>query len=79
MSPTASITIPLSQEEKEKLSRLALRYGFSLPEFSQRILKELASEFPQDSFENYKNPKTLQSSFARALRDYHAGRVRAKL
>lgn len=76
---TTTLNIPISKQEKERLSRLALSYGFSLPEFSQRILKEISSEIGKESFGNYKNPKSLKISFARALNDYRAGRTRAKL
>ena len=75
----STITIKLPKLERERLSRLALRYGFTLPEFSRRILEELASEFPEDSFENYRNPQALKRSFHRALRDWRAGRVYTRL
>lgn len=76
---TTTLNISISKQEKERLSRLALRYGFSLPEFSQRILKEVASDIGGESFENYKNSKSLKMSFERALSDYRAGRTRAKI
>lgn len=67
--------IKLSKHEKERLSRLALRYGFSLPDFSRKILEEVSSAIPGESFHEYENPKALRASFSRALRDYRAGRV----
>lgn len=76
---SSTITIKLPRQEQERLSRLALRYGLSLPEFSRRVLEELAAEFPEDSFANYQNPKALKASFLRALRDWRAGRVSARL
>lgn len=75
----STITIKLPKQEQERLGRLALRYGFSLPEFSRRILEELAAEFPEDSFENYRNPKALRASFQRALRDWRSGRTNVRL
>lgn len=73
------ITITLPKKDKERLSRLALRYGMSLPEFSRRVLEELTSEIPEESFEDYENPKELRASFARALRDWKKGRVNSRL
>lgn len=32
-----------------------------------------------DSFEFYKNPKTLKASFKRALKDWQTGRVQTRL
>ena len=73
------ISIPLPRNEKERLSRLALRYGLSLPELSRRVLEQLAAEIPEESFGDYENPKGLRASFNRALRDWQAGRVRTRL
>lgn len=73
------VTIPLSKKEHERLARLALRYGLSLPKFSRLILQELASEIPEESLEEYEHPERVRASFTRALRDYRAGRVHAKL
>lgn len=75
----STVTVNLSKREKERLSRLALRYGLSLPEFSRRILEEIASEIPKESFQDYKRPRALKASLKRALRDWQAGRVTAKL
>jgi hypothetical protein len=77
MATPISITLP--RDDKERLSRLALRYGLSLPEFSRRILQEVASEIPSESFDDYEHPTRLRASFKRALRDWKAGRVRTSL
>jgi hypothetical protein len=74
-----TLTIPLPKKEKDRLSRLALRYGLSLPEFSRRILKEITSNIPEESFEDYDNPKELKESFKQAFRDFRAGRVYDRL
>mgnify|MGYP001564734249 FL=1 len=74
-----SISIELPRGEKERLSRLALRYGLSLSEFSRRILQEIASEIPEESFNDYEHPARLRVSFKRALRDWKAGRIRTRL
>jgi hypothetical protein len=41
---SSQLSIPITRQEKERLSRLALRYGLSLPEFSRHILRELATK-----------------------------------
>lgn len=74
----ATLTILLPKKEKERLDRLALRYGLSLEEFSRRIFEEITSDIPEESFEDYDNPEGLKSSLQRALRDYRAGRVYSK-
>ncbi|MBI2452706.1 MAG: ribbon-helix-helix protein, CopG family [Parcubacteria group bacterium] len=74
-----TITVTLPKKEKERLERLALRYGLSLTEFSRRLLEEISSQIPEESFRDYKNPKELRASFERAIRDWRAGRVRTKL
>lgn len=73
------LTISFSKKERERLGRLALRYGLSLPEFSRRILTELNSEIAEESFDDYENPKELRASFGRALRDWRTGRVHTAL
>ena len=78
-SMATSISIVLPRDEKERLSRLALRYGLSLPEFSRRILQEVASEIPAESFDDYEHPARLRASFKRALRDWKAERTRTRL
>lgn len=79
MITKTKITISLPQKEKSRLSNLALRYGFSLPEFAGRILKEISSDIPEESWNEYKNPKTLKASIACALSDYKQGRFHTKL
>ncbi len=75
----SSLMIKLPQKERNRLARLALHYGSSLSEFSRRILKAVASDIPEESFADYKNPEELQSSFARALKDWRAGRISTRL
>ena len=75
----ASITINLDKPQKERLSRLALRYGLSLPEFSRQVLLELNGVFPSESLADYNEPQALKKSLQRALRDWQAGRNRPKL
>ncbi|TSC74828.1 MAG: hypothetical protein G01um101430_747 [Parcubacteria group bacterium Gr01-1014_30] len=74
-----TLNVPLSKKEQERLSRLALSYGFSLPEFSRRILSELLSKIPEESLDDYENPQELKASFQRALRDWRSGKVHTKL
>lgn len=74
-----TVIIKLPKKEKERLLRMALRYGFSLPEFSRRILGELIATFPEESFADYRQPKALRASLKRALRDWRHGRVRTRV
>ena len=76
---TTTLNIQLSKKEQERLSRLAFRYGFSLPEFSKRVLTELLSEIPEESFNDYTNPEELRASFKRALKDWQSGKVHTRL
>lgn len=74
-----TITINISKKEKERLEHLALRYGLSLPELSRKVLGELSSKIPEESFEDYEHPRRLKESYERALRDWQTGRVSEKL
>lgn len=74
-----TVTIKLPKREKERLVRIALRYGFSLPEFSRHILGELTATFPEESFADYAKPRALKASLERALRDWRHGRVRTRV
>lgn len=74
-----SLTVTLPKKKRNELERLAVRYGLSLPEFFRRVLKELASEFPKESFTEYENPRALKRSLGRALRDWAGGRTRSRL
>lgn len=73
------LTIPLPKKNQQKLSRLALRYGLSLPELTVKILEEVSDEIPGEFLDDYDNPEQLKASFNRALADYRAGRVSSKL
>lgn len=68
-----TITIPLPKQEKNRLSRLAIQYGFSLREFLSKILQKISSEIPEESINEYSNPKNLQQSFIKAIKDYKTG------
>jgi len=73
------LTIKLDEAETARLSRLALRYGLSLPEFTRKVLTELEEAFPHESFEDYEDAEELKESFARALSDWRSGRVQSRL
>ena len=75
----STLSVPLPQKEKERLSRLAMQYGLSLAEFSRHILTQIASDIPEESFDDYENPEELRASYRRAVRDWRAGRTRTKL
>jgi len=74
-----SITISLPKHEKDRLERLALRYGLSLPELSQRVLEAVSSDIPEESLREYMRPRELASSLKQALQDWQRGRVHAQL
>ena len=73
------ITITLNNKEKDRLSRLALRYGLSLQEFGRKILLQLQESFPQESFEDYQNPKALKASLTWALVDWKNANIQSHL
>jgi hypothetical protein len=74
-----NLTVKLNQSEMKRLSRLALRYGLSLPEFTRKVLVELEEAFPHESFEDYDDPEGLKASFDRALSDWRSGRTQTRL
>jgi len=65
-----TITIKVKKSEKEKLSRLAMRYGLSLPELAKRVLEGVREEFELESISGYKNPKEVLKDIDEALSDY---------
>ena len=74
-----NLIIKLNQKETKRLSRLALRYGLSLPEFTRKVLIELEEAFPHESFEDYDDAEGLKASLDRALADWRSGRVQSRL
>ncbi len=74
-----NLTIKLNQTEMKRLSRLALRYGLSLPEFARKVLAELDEGFPQESFKDYEDAEGLKASFERAVGDWRSGRITTRL
>jgi len=74
-----TLTIKLNQTEMKRLSRLALRYGLSLPEFTRKVMVELEEAFPKESFGDYEDGQGLKESFQRALGDWRSGRVQTRL
>ncbi|MDP1688934.1 MAG: hypothetical protein Q8L47_02280 [bacterium] len=73
------VTVNIPKIEKERLSKIALRYGLSLPELARRVLEEISSEIPNESFGEYKNSKQLRSSFNKALKDWESNHTTYKL
>jgi len=74
-----TINIKIKESEKEKLSRIALRYGLSLSELARRVLEEVREEFELESINDYKNPKEVLKDIDRALLDYKKGIFETKL
>ena len=70
-----SITIALPKQEKNRLARIAARYGLSLSQLSRFVLEELSEAVPMESLYEYENPIALKQSIRRGLRDCKAGRV----
>ena len=79
MNAPSALRVPLSRRTHDRLHRVALRYGLSLPELSHRILDAVASEIPEEHIEGYERPRALRTSLRRALRDLHAGRISTTL
>lgn len=75
----STVIVKLPKQEKDRLEQLALRYGLSLPELSRRVLTEISSEIPEESFEEYERPRALAASLKRALKDWQRGHIHAQL
>jgi hypothetical protein len=76
---SSTVTVKLPKKEAERLTKIALNYGLSLPEFSRYVLENISTGIPEESFNNYKNPKKMRESFSRALKDYETGKVHTRL
>ncbi len=70
-----SITVTLPKKERQRLDGLAVAYGLSLEELSSQVLKMVAGDIPEENIEDYSDPKALNLSLGRALRDFQAGKV----
>lgn len=75
----SKLTIPLPKKDEERLSRLAIRYGLSLPMLAARILVGVTQEIPFESLDEYDNPQGIKRSLARALKDWKSGKVTDQL
>lgn len=73
------LSITLDKKDKDRLERLALRYGLALPALARRVLENLESELPVESFDDYDHPSELRASFNKALRDFKLGRTSTRL
>lgn len=74
-----NITVTFNKQEKDRLSRLALSYGLSLPDFTRKVLTKFNETFPTESFKDYENPKAVERSFNRALSNLKAGRIKTSI
>lgn len=74
-----TITIKVTKSEREKLSRIALRYGLSLQELAKKALEEVSEEFGIESLSDYKNPAGVKRTFQKALKEYSRGEFLTKL
>lgn len=76
---TRPLSILLPKRERDRLGRLAVRYGCSLPEFASRVLREFNDALPAEAIKDYENPRELRESLKRAVRDWKRGRTRDRL
>lgn len=74
-----TILITLPKKEKDRLSQLAVHYGFSVQELSSRLLREISDALPEESLDQYRNPRKLHASVRRAVDDWRSGRVNNEL
>ncbi|HAZ28265.1 MAG TPA: hypothetical protein DCY48_00625 [Candidatus Magasanikbacteria bacterium] len=73
------IIISLSKQEHAELKNIALSFGFSLSEFSSRLLQQFLRELPKESLNDFEHPKALTRSLKRALQEYKHGKLAPKL
>lgn len=74
-----TITIKVTKLEREKLNRIALRYGLSLQELAKKVLEEVREEIEVESLNDYKNPTGVKRAFQKALKEYGRGEFLTKL
>ncbi|MEK7663940.1 MAG: hypothetical protein AAB340_00620 [Patescibacteria group bacterium] len=74
-----TINVKLKKSEKERLNKIAMRYGLSLPELARRILNEVREEFELESLEDYENSTELKKDVEKAVRDYKKGKFLTNL
>jgi hypothetical protein len=74
-----NLTINLNKQEEQRLSRLALSYGLSLPELFHKILNELENSIPTENLEDYDQPRALKISLNKAMKDIKEGRILTSL
>lgn len=79
MNTSTTIKVKLDSKSKNKLLNLSLRYGLNVKALAEKILKEVVSEIPEESFSDYENPKTLKHSVNKAIVEYKAGRFHTGL
>ena len=69
------INVSLDQRQAQRLQSLALRYGLSLKELTQRILTEVANETPEEQLSDYVSPRGLARALKTAFQDIKQGRL----
>ena len=78
----ATISINLPKKEKERLSRLALRYGLSFRDISRYIIAQATDallSIPEESLEEYENADEIRRAFRNALEAQRKGKLRRTL
>ena len=76
---SSQITINLPLRQKEKLTRIALRYGLSLQDLTRHILEEITTGIGEESLSEYAHPARIRRSLKNALKEWESGTVTDKL
>ena len=74
-----TINLQFTKSEKERLSKIAMRYGLTLPELAKKVLNEIREQFELESIKDYENPAQIKKSLKNALSDYKKGNFATKL
>jgi hypothetical protein len=74
-----TLTLKIKKSEQDRLNRIAMRYGLSLPELAKRVLEEVREEFELESVNDYKNSKEVLKDIDEAPLEYKKGIFETKL
>lgn len=68
-------TVTIPKTEYKRLKQAAERYET----IREALAPMIVPEFPEESFEDYEDPKRLKASYNRALKDFKNGRISSVL
>ncbi len=74
-----TITVKIKKSEQDRLNRIALRYGLSLPDLATKVLVQIREQFELESLNDYDNPAEIKKALKGALNDYKKGYSVTKL